>query len=47
LDSVHVLDAGRNPLPITYQILEAIVGKEVAQKMHEDAVTEAEESGEF
>jgi hypothetical protein len=47
LDSVHVLDDDGNPIPLTYQILEAVVSKELAQKMYDNAVTEALESGDF
>lgn len=47
LDSVHVLDDDGNPVPLTYQILEAVVGKELAQKMHDNAMIEAMESGDF
>ena len=47
LDSLHVLDDDGNSVLITYQILEAIAGKELAQKMQDDAETEAMESGDF
>ena len=47
LDSVQVIDDDGNPVALTYQILEAVVGKELAQKMHDNAVTEAIESGDF
>lgn len=47
LDSIHVLDDEGNPVLITYQILEAIVGMELAAKFLSNAETEAMESGEF
>lgn len=47
LDSVHVRGTDGNPTSMSYQLLEAFVGKETAQKLMEDAVTEAIESGDF
>ena len=47
LDTLHALDDDGNPILLTYQILEAIAGKELAQKMYDNAVTEALESGDF
>lgn len=47
LNSVVVMDDDGNPINMTYQLLEAFVGKELAQKMHDNAVTEAIESGDF
>lgn len=47
LDSIHVQVDEGNPVPISYQILEAVVGKEMAQAMLSDAETEAMESGDF
>jgi len=47
LDSIHVLDDEGNPVPVTYQILEAFVGKDMALRMVENAETEAMESGDF
>ncbi len=47
LESLHVLGDEGNPIPITYQILEAVVGNELAQTMLSAAETEAMESGDF
>lgn len=47
LDSIHVLDENGNPHKISFDILVAFVGVKAAQKMVEDAETEAMESGEF
>lgn len=47
LDSVHVIGDDGNPLEISMETLRAFVGKELAQKMHDSAVTEAIESGDF
>ena len=47
LDSLHVLDDESNPVPLTYQILEAVVGRDLAQIMLSAAETAAMESGDF
>ncbi len=47
LESIHVLDDEDNPHLISMELLGAFVGNEVAQKMIEDAETEAMESGDF
>jgi hypothetical protein len=47
LDSIHILGGEGKPLEISEEILAAIVGSEVAQKMIESAEIEAIESGEF
>jgi hypothetical protein len=47
LDSIHVLDGEGKPHLISEEILEAIAGKKLAQKMYEAAELEAIESGEF
>lgn len=47
LDSIHVLDNEGNPVKISEEILEAFVGKEMAQTLIEDAKVEAMESGDF
>lgn len=47
LDSIHVINDDGNRVLITYQILEAFTGNDLAQKMLNNAMTEANESGDF
>lgn len=47
LGTVHVLDGGGKLWPLTEYQFYAVVGQEIADKMVEDAITEAIESGEF
>ena len=47
LDSIYVHTDEGKPILISYQILEAILGEKVAQRMMKAAEQEAIESGEF
>jgi len=47
LESIHVLDDDGNPVKISEEIMAAIMGKELAQAVIEDAETDAMDSGDF
>jgi len=47
LDTIHVRDEEGNPHKISWDVLVAFVGDDVAEKMVASAITDAEESGDF